>query len=1037
MRRNPILLLVASSILCGVAISRLFGADEARLGPMQELSRLRPARPFAARLSIPTEYHPCTPLPADSVGTVPREACGTAEQGSLSLRQLDNAKESTDPDSLRASGLAAIIWPERTNDQALGDAITTLQRALRLSTHRVPLLVDLSAAHLVRAGEREQNPRDLVVAMQYALEALALEPKNAAACFNAALAMQAFGLDEEAALAWDAYLAIDSTSPWAEEAHSRKEGLITEAAEIPLPAPGAPAPEVAEFAREFPQEAREYGWNQVLRDWGAATAGEDSAACTEALLRLAEQLGRALAERSGGDASLADAVKAIRDAQADPAATIVLARAHQEYADGQAFFHDLKGEAASAAFDRVIRFRPASPVLLQWTTLYHAGARQLLRKPDEAESGLRGLLEQVDSIRHPVLEGRTRLMLGTMMLQRGYEGVREQSARAAKHLARAGETENKGGVLSLDGEAAYREGDTVAAYQSLYRAQQALRPYRRSIPLHKQLHGLARIAALDGMPRAALAILNEDVRVAKRVGTPVRVLDALQTRARVRTSMGNSRSAVLDMDSARASLQRLPPEEAQQQWAQAHMRMAGPGKVSAAAMDSAVTVFAQNVFWLVPALLQRADARLAAGDETGAAADLESVVAGIHDAARESGDPLLRGALLEQARSSFDRLVMLYLRQGRPADALRALERGRLSFAARQGGAASARDGRLAAPAGHVAVEYALIGDTLLTWTVRGDTTRIRGQLVERDEFILTVEQVTAALESPARDADALPGLRRLYDWLIRPVRGYLGARETPLVILADGEVAGIPFAALLDSVTGQYLVQDYPIRFAATLADAARPASGREGLGRALLVADPAFDVGRYRGLFPLDSARAEVRRLRGLYPSPDLLEGESATREAFLERMRGASVVHYAGHAVFDDARPERSYLLLAGADTTGRLTAEAVSAMRLDGVRLVVLSACRTLRSREGRSGGFSGFSGALLAAGAEGVVGSLWEVSDRYTPPLMAAFHQELLRSGDPAHALREAQLRMLDPKGDPSLWSPSIWAGFRYTGAGRP
>jgi CHAT domain-containing protein len=472
----------------------------------------------------------------------------------------------------------------------------------------------------------------------------------------------------------------------------------------------------------------------------------------------------------------------------------------------------------------------------------------------------------------------------------------------------------------------------------------------------------------------------------------------------------------------------------QAKWAEAVLKVANPRQVPAAEMNAAVASFTNYTIWLVPALLRRADALLREGDLPGATRDLETVTNGVHGLSRRQANRALRGAVLEQARDRFDRLVMLYLHAGRNEDALLTLERGRLSFAPWD--SVAPLQERPAAPPGHVALEYALIGDTLVTWTVRGGTVRVTRQRVDREAFRLTVEQVGAALESPGREAGADAGLRRLYDWLIRPVRDSLGGPGTPLVILADGEVAGVPFAALLDSARGRYLARDHPLRFASTLADAARAVPLRPLSGPALLVADPAFDPGRHPTLFPLDSARAEVNSLRRLYPHAVSLEGGTATRAAFVANLREASVVHYAGHAVFDDTRPERSYLVLAGADTTGRLTAEALRAMRLPGVRLVVLSACRTLRSREGRSGGFAGFSGALLTAGAGGVVGSLWQVNDTLTGPLMEEFHREYLRSRDPADALWKAQLAMLDSK-NPRLSSPATWAGFRYTGARRP
>lgn len=990
---------------------------------------MNPERPFAPRLSIPVEYHRCEPAEAQRDDMVPRETCGSSDPGPLDLYGLANAGESTDPDLLRAAGLAGIIWPDGKNDQALGNAISSLQKALRLSTHRVPLLVDLSAAHTVR-GEREQNPRDLLAAIDYADEAVELEPRNLEARYNAALARQAFGLDEEAERAWDAYLELDSASGWAEEARARKRGLITRPRAIPRPGPDASAAEADTFARYYPQEAREYGWHDVLRRWGAAMETGDAAQAAS-LLELAEKLGRALQARPGGDASLADAVDAIRTAEPDREVR-ALARAHREYAVATAYFDAVETDSAVEALARIAEVQPPSPVLLQWAAVIRAGTRWYLRQPHEANADLHALLARVDISRHPALAGRVQLMLGTMQLKGGHHtAARKQLTLAGRHLRNAGETELYGAALAGEGEAAYEEGDTIAAYQALYRAQQALRPYRQSGRLHNHLHGLARCAALDGMSRAAVSILDEDLRVARREGTGVRVVDVFQFRSRTRAGLGDAAGAASDWDSASVRALQLPDDAVQRKWAMAAIQLANPEKVSAAAMDTAVDYLSANQLWRSADLLRRADSRIADGDLAGASRDLEAVTASVQAVLSTDAS---RGATLEQARGWFDRLVMLYLRMDRPVEALRTLDRGRLSFAPRRDGAPPAGDGRLAAPPGHVALEYALIGDTLLTWVLRGETLRVVRRNIDRDAFILAVEQVGAALEST--DAP-IPrrALRRLYDLLVRPVRGDLGPADTPLVILADGEVAGVPFAALLDG--RRYLVQDHPLRYAATLADAARQEPPRARTGPALLVADPAFDQGAYPMLYPLDWARREVDSLLPLYPDRMLLRGDGATRGTFISGAQSASVIHYAGHAVFDDARPEHSYLVLAGRDTTGRLTAGTVRGLRLRGVRLVVLSACRTLRAREGRSGGFAGLSGALLMAEAGGVVGSLWQVSDELTAPLMREFHARFQKSGDPALALREAQLEMLRSSKDRRLNSPAAWAGFRYTGAQRP
>lgn len=1000
---------------------------------LERLERARPERTFSPRLSIDTEHRPCTTVIAHPDSTVPREQCGTGAEPRLDPHAFALAGESSAPDSLQASALAAVLWWDET-DQSMHDAVAQLEKALRLSRDPVPLLVDLSAAYIVRA-QRTQSPRDLLAGMNAAYEALSHEPGDSAALFNAALALQALGVDEQAALAWNAFLAADSASPWADEARVRMRSLVTRAPPLREPRPGAPAAEVSSFAARYPQEARLLGWGRVLGAWGRAVENDDSRSAA-LYLELAERLGAALERR---DASLADAVRAIRGAASDRSATAALAQGHRRYAAADSLSAAGEHGAAADSAARVVSARPPSPTLVLSAELIRTARLVLANDYHLTNAALGALLPRMDTMRHPALAARAQWQIGTSLLKASRaEEIHDYYRRAAAIYERLGETEHMAAMWSLDSEAAHLRGDTARAYWSMHRAMRALRNYRASVRLQNNLMVLADWAAVDGLPWAAPVIQEEQFLVAMRLGRPAIAFEALLARAYVRTATGDVPGARRDVDSAAPLLSRIRDPDARR-WAEAGLGMsrvmvqrekAGPALL--AALDSAVAFFAaeKHVQWLSRALLQRVEARLAAGDLAGAAADLERFTDGVRTHSRAAGSAALRTAMVEQARARFDQLVMLHLQAADTVEALRALERGRVSRSAAPGGARGGE--RVEAPPGEVAVEYALIGDTLLAWTVRADSVHLHRAVVSRGEFLRMTEQVNAVLEG-GRPELAEAGLRRLYEWLIRPVRHRLGGGGTTLVVLADGEVAGVPFPALRDSARGAYLVHDHAVRYAATLADAALARPPRSPTPpAALLVADPAFDRRAHPTLDPLPEARAEARALRGLYPSHELLDSIRATRAALIAGARSAGVIHYAGHAIFDDARPERSFLVLAGTGKAGHLTADSVSAVRLPGVRLVVLSACRTLRSREGRSGGFAGLSGALLAAGAGGVVGSLWEVDDRHTPPLMEAFHREYLRSGDPAAALRIAQLRMLASP-DSDLRSPSTWAGFRYAG----
>jgi CHAT domain-containing protein len=76
----------------------------------------------------------------------------------------------------------------------------------------------------------------------------------------------------------------------------------------------------------------------------------------------------------------------------------------------------------------------------------------------------------------------------------------------------------------------------------------------------------------------------------------------------------------------------------------------------------------------------------------------------------------------------------------------------------------------------------------------------------------------------------------------------------------------------------------------------------------------------------------------------------------------------------------------------DENGILTAEEIGTMNLDGVQLVMLSACETGLGKEAGGEGLLGLQRAFQAAGARTVVASLWSVPDVATRVLMEKFYQ---------------------------------------------
>ncbi|HEX6748546.1 MAG TPA: CHAT domain-containing protein [Longimicrobium sp.] len=991
---------------------------------MEALSRAGVTRGFGPRLSIQVEYRTCRQVYGPDPG-VPMTECPADTPSARLRRTVGRAKarvrQGADPTAMHVVALGDLL---SAGDPALERAISVLQSVALLTDAPADALSDLAAAHLVRA-ERRQSPRNLLEAVEAASRALEADSGHPAARWNLAYALTRLGVDGEASRAWAAYRAVDSVSGWGRESGRWAGGL---------------AAARTSGRGVSPQEEAARGWIGELGAWADAVQRGDYAGA-EAHLRAAEMIGSAL-ERGGRDATLADAVRFIRVHEHSRQQLRPLAEAHRDYARGRALYDAGNRREAAPWLERAASSPAASPALREWASLFHAATLVYGGRKAAGERVMRGVAAGCDTLRAAALAGRAYWMLGTTLNQAGHlEGARAAYETAARFLARAGESENEGTVQYLKGEVEFAAGNALGGYEQAYRALRTLRPYRASRWLHNQLQVAATASAAAGLPRTAILLQNESLEVGRRTGIPIYAVEALLARAQLLSAAGRTVEARADVDSARTRIAGLAPEE--KAWAEADLRLAEARLVgetaprrAADALDRVVASPAstQTVQREAAARLARADALLRIGDPTAAAADLERVIYLVDSLRAVARSGSLRASLADLARGVFDRMVMLQVNTSSPERALAYLERGREAFAPLGRGAGTAAT--LPLPrGGEAGIEYALIGDTLLSWVVDRTGVRLTRTSVDRERLLQTTRRVSAALQAEADEESVAEDLAFLYGLLMRPLRGLPDGPGAEIVIVADGEIAAIPFAALRDGPKGRYLVQDRTLRFAATLHDAFGTVARSDAPRWRTLVIEPGDAAARAADLSPLPTAAREAASIAAAYPVARIISGDSATPEAVTSAMGQAAVVHYAGHAVFDDERPEQSFLALApGAGMGGgRLTATDIEMLRLDAVRLVVLSACETQRAQDRRSGGFSGLTAALMRAGAGGVIGTLWKVDDRLASPLVTEFHRAYRTSGDASQALRTAQLRMLASP-DAALRSPAAWAAFRYSGS---
>jgi CHAT domain-containing protein len=101
---------------------------------------------------------------------------------------------------------------------------------------------------------------------------------------------------------------------------------------------------------------------------------------------------------------------------------------------------------------------------------------------------------------------------------------------------------------------------------------------------------------------------------------------------------------------------------------------------------------------------------------------------------------------------------------------------------------------------------------------------------------------------------------------------------------------------------------------------------------------------------------------------------------------------------------------------------------------GTQLVVLSACETGVGKVTNGEGVYGLRRALVIAGAESLLMSLWQVDDAATRDLMAGYYARLTSGKPRSSALRDIQLEI---QRTPKYAHPYYWASFLAAGDNTP
>jgi CHAT domain-containing protein len=952
-------------------------------------------------------------------GAPPTLLRGPSEPASPRVRiaeaKLDEAARAHDTPATQAALGVGLL--------AIGDvdkAIEALEDAVMETPGEARYQSDLSAAYIARAKWRDRA-EDWPRALAAAERAIKADPLLVEPYFNRALALEGLHLDDEAVKAWTDFKTHEKSPQWLSEAdaHLRK---LRDRASAPVPPSN--------------QDLRERIEDVLLAQWGEAVLAHDEAKAA-ALLDEAEREAARLVT-AGGDAMARDEIASVRAAAQKREAWRVVAYAngHQLYGEARASYEaEHYTDAVDAMLKAAVHFKSVGSPYAQWGRVYRA---VLLRV-----SAPRAAIEELSMLPmvpsgYANLRGRRDWTEGVALdaIER-FDIGRQHLAAAIVEFDGAHELENLHAVQAILAEADWFLGNRNAAWIGQV-ATAAQVPWFRVTARRNYTWQLGAAFSLgQRLPEAALHF--QDTLVHSLEGQQGQHVNARSDqayiqRAQIYAALGETEAALADVSHAESAIARLTDaalrDHSTADLAALRAQLLEPRdrQQALAAETQAIEYVSKSdpAVRLVSLLALRSRTREALGDKSGADADLaaalnaferkRSNLATAHDRSSAFGTER------EVYREMIERVALV---RGRPLDALRIVERANAGSLGQPIESVDPTTAISQIPAGVALIVYITARDHVLTWVLTADGIEFFSTDIGIRELDQTTARLTRRIAAGATVRDVRSVARPLVDGLIEPALR-LARRRSSVFFVPDGPLFNVPFAAL-PRPGGDPLIASYAIGVTPNLSTFLSASRRLTHLGNNTVLAVGDGHDPSHVALPRLPLADAEAMQIARAYSAATVLVGAAATKRGFLASEH--AVAHFAGHALINSEFPLMSRLLFANDDTDpegASLFAFEVLERRFQSTRTVVLASCDGAAGRAIDGEGLVSLSTAFLRAGVPSIVASLWSVDEAVHPQLIR-FHEELRRTGDPAGALRTAQLAFLRDRGVPP--PIRLWAGF--------
>lgn len=312
------------------------------------------------------------------------------------------------------------------------------------------------------------------------------------------------------------------------------------------------------------------------------------------------------------------------------------------------------------------------------------------------------------------------------------------------------------------------------------------------------------------------------------------------------------------------------------------------------------------------------------------------------------------------------------------------------------------------------------------------------------DKQISDLRSVIQILPQGA-DEQAKNLCRQLNDTLLLPALST--RRPEHLILCPDGDLNFVPFGCLM-TPDGHMLIEDARLSFFACARDVLKTSASVANKS-ALLFGSPDYQLpvssnktrrthDDYRAalgtlrLASLPGTADEVKAIAGTLTRSGWnvsVNLENQASERAVRAVVAPGILHLATHGICEtgtstDLPPFfRAWLAFAGVNSAseqimagysvapesdGRLTAEEVVELSLEGTQLVTLSACDTGLGEVATGEGVFGLRRAFASAGAQNLIVTLWPISDAETVSFMNELYRRLADDESIQKAMHETQ-----------------------------